>query len=108
MIIIDMFSSEFTLFLERYLVIPLVGAAIAHGFVAQGDSTFWVTILDQVFGGLFILIAYVATHKKIAQTTTTTQTSLWNKLKTWIFSSTTTTTTASTPPVAPSTEVAQV
>lgn len=85
-----MLNKGFTLLLERWIVIPLIGALIAHGFITQGDSEFWIVLLDNVLGGLFIIGAWILTHKSIPGENVNTkieQKTIWQKIYGFIWDS---------------------
>ena len=104
-----MFSQEFILILERWIVIPLVTYLVAQGFIPKEHRDSAVQIVDQITAVSFMVIAYLATHKRASTTTTTVESGmeqqqalgLWNKLQGFIFTPTTKTTTTTTelPPV---------
>ena len=81
-------SSEFIIFIERWLAGPLVGYLIAHGMVNPKDASFWSDMLGQAMGGGFVILVYILTHYQLQKANTqeqAVQQSLWSKFLTFAF-----------------------
>jgi hypothetical protein len=76
-----MINREAILIIERFIVLPLMGYFIAHGFLTHGDMGWLVDLLDNVFAFAFVTFFYWLTHRKSNPEQTTISLNFWNKFK---------------------------
>ena len=84
------FSYEFVVILERFLVIPFIGYLISNGFFAPESKDWLVPLLDHTLGILFVFIFYELTHRPLPAGHETIErrsymTSLWNRISLFVF-----------------------